>query len=201
VQHIKGLAAAHPEWVNDRFLNASGRAGLTHYAPELVTELKRMKQADEAHKPAPEGWVTLRVIAKQLSKTTNWAEKRIENILQDRPEWASDEYLDTRGHPNIRHYSPEIVAELERIKDSEGEIAPEGWMPKKSIAERISKSESWVAARLPALLSVHPEWKSDQYLTIQGIPGIIHYSPQLISELQRMSQAEGKASSQNRQKT
>ena len=192
VKRISALVAEHPEWASDEYLNDQKHAGFTHYSPQLIAELERMKREDEKHKPAPEGWTTLRSIAKRLSKSENWVGKQIIGILAEHAEWMSDEYLSEQGRSSLAHYSPQLIAELDRMKQAEGsdERAPEGWMTIGEIIKKISRPKSWVKKRCGIIVAEHPEWMSDDYLDNFNRSGSTHYSPELIIKLERIKQEE-----------
>ncbi len=130
------------------------------------------KIIENKSKPAPEGWMVVINISKEISRGEKMVKKTAEKYREAHPEWFKY-YLIEDGR-SYEHYSPELIVEIKKQLEKR-EPAPEGWMVIRNIVKEIGRGEEIVKKTAEKYREKHPEWFKD-YL-IEGGRLYEHYSP------------------------
>ncbi|MDO8626695.1 MAG: hypothetical protein Q7K39_04590 [Candidatus Magasanikbacteria bacterium] len=181
-ERIPKLIEQNPDWIGKEYIGRNGKVVMS-YPGELVVELDALAKTKQK---SPEGWMTTSGIATFTGQTFDRVEKQVAQLAAVRPDWVSSDYLDKGGHAGLDHYSPQLVSEILKMKEAVV-IAPTGWLSEAGIAKAINKDASWVKARIPAILSEHPDWANDKFQDRSGLPGIRQYSPKLVELLRSLT--------------
>jgi len=116
IPKIEDILATNPDrgWSKE-YLTKSGNV-ILHYSPELIALLT---EESERFEEAPEGWMSMKRLAKVVDKHRDWCGPKIEGILATNPDrgW-SKEYLDKSGKV-VLHYSPELVNKIVELRAQE----------------------------------------------------------------------------------
>ncbi len=166
---IEPYRETHPEWFKD-YLSKRSKI-LEHYAPELITILKKEFQSYEY---APEGWKTRNSVAKSLNATDFIVQKIVNQFEQIHPELVKD-YMTKSGV--LTHFSPELILIIEEELLKE-EKAPEGWEVISMLAELTDRSPLLIRRTIEPYRETHPEWFKN-YKTRSGL--FEHFSPELVA--------------------
>ena len=108
-----------------------------------------------------------------------------------------DEYPDLAGKPAVKdgvrglYYPKELVDFVKRFSQSEEEeMAPEGWLTLEEIMRKLPRSKSWVEERILSMKKRYYDENKREFLK-KGVKRFhTHFSPDLISKLEKMAEDE-----------
>jgi SNF2 family DNA or RNA helicase/ubiquinone/menaquinone biosynthesis C-methylase UbiE/biotin operon repressor len=143
-----------------------------HLSPELISHISDIVAGRE---DAPEGWMTISGIKKELGIMDKTAERMIEANI-DEFESASGIYKDGNGTPRT-HYSPAVVQRVREVL-SKYEEAPEGWMTCTGLSNALDVSYDVIRRVANNLQEDHEDWVA----LYRGAnrQASEHYSPELV---------------------
>lgn len=156
-----------------RWLALAGRLS-PHFPPNTPEIIQAI--ADKT--PLPAGnWLNVETMARQLSKTRDWVNKRIEPFKE-----SGEIRIGDNGNPRM-HYPPEIYAALEVARELQPVQAGD-WMTTNAIAQKLSRSYEWVSRRIETYAE-SSEIRIDSTGTFKT-----HYSPEVVEALRQESEPE-----------
>ena len=125
VRSIKKLISRSHAWVKaqlsdfepKQFSNEAGDHVYDYNSPAAVAAVKEFSESQGDS--LPEGWRTVKGIAKHIGRDSYWVKKHLPALLSLNPSWQSDQYLDSTGRPGYTHYAPELISRLKDISDAE----------------------------------------------------------------------------------
>lgn len=185
--YVDKILLNHPELKPKEGVGLNKR-NVLHYSRKLVDKIKEIKNQEEI---APEDWVTIKFISEKIGRSDVWIVSRMPVILENHPEWKPKKKRIAGQTRAGLHYPPKIILELEKLAKI-FEKAPDGWLPFERISKELHKSKSWVKSHVTKILAIHPEWKSEFFLSIFDSRVLQHYPPELVAELKKKLENEVK---------
>lgn len=160
----------HPDW----FENYKSVTGATeYYHPDLIAEIVKKLEAENAFDFAPDDWVTLRALRNEVGGSL----KTVTNVLDKYRASHPDSFkkYKTKTHLIKEHIAPEVVslvtAELEKNKP------PEGWLTASALRGQLGNSDRTIRAFVEQFRTEHPDWFESYKLRSKDIE---HYHPDLV---------------------
>ena len=105
----------------------------------------KIEQEIEQIPPAPEGWMTIAMMAEKLNTTGKTITNKIK-ILKEKGKISSNDYGEFR-HPKINRvetfYSPDVF-KLVKEEIEQTPLAPEGWMTIHMMAEKLGTDRKFI---------------------------------------------------------
>lgn len=126
---VNEYRTTHPEWFG--VFKSRGKQTTEHFHPELVSVV-------EEHfaklVPPPEGWLTKKVISRELKRHESVIIDLGADVLKEHPEWA---VMYKGGNGRLaEHYSPELIAIIKERLDAYKEPS-EGWTSLAALSREI----------------------------------------------------------------
>ncbi len=172
----------HPEWFK---VYVAGQRLTAHYAPELVTILKKLCAHREQ---APKGWFTANQIAG--FPDVQGGDSKVRNLAEtyrtEHPEWFK---MYMAGPCFTEHCAPELV-EILRQECAKNEEIPDGWCSGGQIIafDDVSVGGATVKDFAETYRTEHPEW-----FGIYGPRLSQYYAPELVVILREKFSKKQKA--------
>lgn len=195
VKRLEGILKKSKEWIETNIkeipeskLPINGKMMLVlggprmHYSKEILALLQEKK--DKLPEKKQDDSLSIRGIAKAISKSEDWVRSEIAKVIQANPELDGKLLLDD-GNREIKMYPPDLIEIIRREAEILPKPAPENWATLKKLEKIIGKDRDWIENRIVKIVEANPNLEGKDYLTEKNNIKRKHYPPELIEILKQ----------------